>query len=303
MLIKYQNFRFRKGTEALMFQAQEILKDYRRQGYVLTVRQLYYQFVSKDLLENNEKNYKMLISTITKARLAGLISWHAIEDRNRGAVTYRSEESEENVLSGIEYGLSYDHWARQEHYVEVWVEKDALSSVIEKPCGKYGVPYLACKGYLSASEMWRAGQRFEKAIEDGKKCVIIHLGDHDPSGLDMTRDNQERMNLFTQNMGVDLRRIALNMDQIEHYAPPPNPAKVTDSRAVNYIKQYGNKSWELDALEPKVIDALITKEIKGMIDQDRWDMVTEMQTEGRQYLEALGDNWDEIREHIGDKFL
>jgi len=303
MLIKYQNFRFRKGTEALMFQAQEILKDYRRQGYVLTVRQLYYQFVSKDLLENNEKNYKMLISTITKARLAGLISWHAIEDRNRGAVTYRSEESEENVLSGIEYGLSYDHWARQEHYVEVWVEKDALSSVIEKPCGKYGVPYLACKGYLSASEMWRAGQRFEKAIEDGKKCVIIHLGDHDPSGLDMTRDNQERMNLFTQNMGVDLRRIALNIDQIEQYAPPPNPAKVTDSRSVDYIKQYGNKSWELDALEPKVIDALITKEIKGMIDQDRWDMVTEMQTEGRQYLEALGDNWGEIREHIGDKFL
>jgi len=286
-----------------MFQAQEILKDYRRQGYVLTVRQLYYQFVSKDLLENNEKNYKMLISTITKARLAGLISWHAIEDRNRGAVTYRSEESEENVLSGIEYGLSYDHWARQEHYVEVWVEKDALSSVIEKPCGKYGVPYLACKGYLSASEMWRAGQRFEKAIEDGKKCVIIHLGDHDPSGLDMTRDNQERMNLFTQNMGVDLRRIALNIDQIEQYAPPPNPAKVTDSRSVDYIKQYGNKSWELDALEPKVIDALITKEIKGMIDQDRWDMVTEMQTEGRQYLEALGDNWGEIREHIGDKFL
>jgi hypothetical protein len=199
--------------------------------------------------------------------------------------------------------LSYDHWARQEHYVEVWVEKDALSSVIEKPCGKYGVTYLACKGYLSASEAWRAGQRFEKAVEDGKKCVLIHLGDHDPSGIDMSRDNQDRIDLFTQHSGVELRRIALNMDQIDQYAPPPNPAKVTDSRFVNYIKKYGESCWELDALEPKVIDAMIEKEIRSMIDQDRWNMVTEMEAEGRKALEALGDNWGEIREHITGQYL
>ena len=303
MLIKYKNYNFRKGTKALIYQAQEILNDYSEQGYVLTVRQLYYQFVSKDLLENNEKNYKMLINTITKARLAGMISWHSIEDRNRKTVEWQKEESEHNVLSGIEYNLQFDYWARQDHYVEVWVEKDALSSVIEKPCRKLRVPYLACKGYLSSSEAWRAGQRYEKALEAGKKCVLIHLGDHDPSGIDMTRDNQDRMDLFTQNAGVDLRRIALNRDQIDDYSPPPNPTKLTDSRAIDYIKQHGNSSWELDALEPKIIDKLITQEINGMIDHDVWNKTRGEELSSRDALEALGDNWSEIREHVTENYL
>lgn len=81
-----------------------------------------------------------------------------------------------------------------------------------------------------------------------ERRVILHLGDHDPSGIDMTRDISDRLELFGAD--VEVKRIALNWDQIDEFTPPPNPAKLSDSRAGAYIAEYGDESWELDALEP-----------------------------------------------------
>ena len=116
---------------------------------------------------------------------------------------------------------------------------------------------MACKGYLSASEAWRAGLRFQRAIDRGKRPVLLHLGDHDPSGIDMTRDNGDRLGEFVLQ-GVEVRRIALNMDQVQEHNPPPNPAKEDDSRFRGYRELYGEESWELDALRQNTIGDIIT---------------------------------------------
>jgi len=178
------------------------------------------------------------------------------------------------------------------------VEKDALTSVIERPCGRYRVPYMPCKGYLSASEAWRAGRRFMRKANAGRRCVLIHLGDHDPSGIDMTRDNGDRLELFGESSRVEVRRIALNMSQVEQYDPPPNPAKVTDSRAADYIARYGATSWELDALEPRVLDALISDELLGLIDGDRWEETRREEAERREVLAALYDRFEDVANFI-----
>lgn len=301
--IKYKDLSFRQASLDMIAQADEILTDYQGKGHTLTVRQLYYQFVRRNLIENTERSYNKMIATMTKARLAGLISWEAIEDRNRSTTLYSYEESENQVLYGIEYGIRYDYWSRQDHYLEVWVEKDALSGIISKACRKFDVPHMACKGYLSASEAWRAGNRFKEAQERGKNCVLIHLGDHDPSGMDMTRDNAERLDLFTDYAGVDVQRIALNMDQVEHYNPPPNPAKITDTRSTGYIERFGAKSWELDALEPEVLDQLIEEKIKSYIDFTVWKDIKSQEHEARKVLEALGDNWRDIRPYVLEEFV
>lgn len=295
MFIPYKSFNFKEETVALIEQAVNFIDDYERQGYTLTLRQLYYKFVSSDLIENTEKSYKRLGSIITDARLAGMISWTSIEDRNRTCRTYAFDDDPQEALNGIEYQIALDFWERQEYYVEAWVEKDALVGVLERPCLLYQVPFMACKGYLSASEAWRAGQRFAKAANNGKKCVLIHLGDHDPSGIDMTRDNSDRLDLFASEAYVDVRRLALNMPQIETHKPPPNPAKITDSRADGYIKKYGRSSWELDALEPSMIDKLVTKEIKKLIDPDIWAECQQEQDEKRALLEKIYDRWDDVR--------
>lgn len=295
--IAYKEIAFRRKSEAQIEQANEIIAEYSAQGYTLTLRQLYYQFVARDLIPNTEQSYHNLGILITNARLAGLIDWYAIEDRGRGIRGWLIEEDESAPLEGIESGFALDYWKRQEKYVEIWVEKDALSSVLHRPCERRRVPYMPCKGYLSASEAWRAGQRFEDMMAEGRECYLIHLGDHDPSGLDMTRDNEERLEMFA-GIGVEVRRIALNMDQVRRYNPPPNPAKMTDKRAADYVANYGRQSWELDALEPKVIEALVRDEIEGLIDEDVWAFTRREEDEGRTYLRQLHGRWDEVRDFL-----
>lgn len=301
--IQYQEFNFRQARLDMIDTANEIIEAYQADGYTLTLRQLYYQFVSRDLIPNNDKEYNKLGNLIADARMAGLISWRAIEDRGRGIRPWLIQEDEREVLSGIEHGFALDFWERQNAYVEVWVEKDALASVIERPCRRYRVPYMPCKGYLSASEAWRSGRRFKRMSAEGRRCVLIHLGDHDPSGIDMTRDNGERASLFAEvaQGEIEVRRIALNMDQVEQHRPPPNPAKITDSRAADYIARFGNTSWELDALEPRVIDQLITGEISSIIDPDLWNETDREETERQQMLAQFHERFDEICEFLGDE--
>lgn len=297
--IQYRECNFKGERLALIDQANSIIATYRGQGYTLTLRQLYYQFVSRDLIPNTERSYKNLGSAISDGRDAGMIDWDAIEDRGRGLSAWLIEEDEKSVLDMIEYRFALDFWQRQNCYVEVWVEKDALSSVIERACRKRSVPYMACKGYLSASEAWRAGQRFEDAAGMGcERLVMIHLGDHDPSGIDMTRDNGERLQLYSRGADIEVRRIALNMDQVRRYDPPENPAKVTDTRAADYIRKYGEHSWELDALEPSVLEELIEREVSDLIDEELWDETEVEQRGRREILKSMHDRFDDIKDFL-----
>ncbi|MEM9584771.1 MAG: hypothetical protein AAGA08_16795 [Pseudomonadota bacterium] len=288
---------FRPETEELIQRASSIIEDYEDQGFSLTLRQLYYQFVARGIIENSERSYKRLGSIITDARMAGLISWTAIEDRGRGVSSWLVEEDEQEVFKGIEYSFALDFWERQNVYVEAWVEKEALKGVLQRPCERWRVPYMACKGYLSASEAWRSGLRYRTASRDRAKVVLIHLGDHDPSGIDMTRDNQERVDQFSW-AEVEIRRIALNMNQIEEYRPPPNPAKLTDSRASDYVNRFGYQSWELDALEPSLIDRLVDKEIRSLVDPDVWAQTQDEEAQRREVLRDVYDRWDDIAEFL-----
>ena len=193
-------------------------------------------------------------------RLAGLIDWHSIVDRTRNLRGNGHWDKPEDVIASARYSYLLNKWDGQPNYVEVWVEKDALVDIVGQACIPLDTPYFSCRGYTSQSEMWSAAQRFiDQSYRDNR--YIIHLGDHDPSGIDMTRDIQERLRMFGADVYV--KRVALTMNQIETYNPPPNPAKLSDSRCGKYIDEYGDESWELDALEPSVITNLITNEVTG----------------------------------------
>lgn len=295
----FRNYKPEVATRTVIQQARDIIDEYSEQGFTLTLRQLYYQFVARGLRENSDKSYDALGRIIARAREAGMLPWDGIEDRNRDTTIWRIEEDESMALDGVEARFAMDFWSPQDTYVELWVEKDALVAVVERPCDEYRVPFLACKGYLSSSEAWRAGRRFRSALRQGKKAVLIHLGDHDPSGIDMTRDNSDRIDMFARSEGVEVRRIALNRDQIDLYKPPPNPTKMTDKRAKKYIAEHGKTSWELDALPPQVIHDLITNEVNKYIDPDIWARTREREEKGRELLAALTDEWDgELRDVV-----
>lgn len=284
-LIKYQEIRFSSKVEDMIQKANQIIQEYAAQGFELTLRQLYYQFVSRMLIENKQSEYKRLGSIVNNARLAGLIDWNRIVDRTRNLQELSHWDSPGDLVQSCADQFRVDMWKGQTFRPEVWIEKDALVGVIQAVCEKYDVPYFSCRGYTSQSEMWSAGQRFEGYKESGQEPIIFHLGDHDPSGKDMTRDTKDRMVMFMG--GMDVKRIALNIDQIKKYNPPPNPCKITDSRAINYMREFGKKSWELDALDPKVIADLIEKNIKKIIDDEPWEERAEEGRQGRKLLQKV----------------
>ncbi len=315
--ICYVKKSFRSDTVAIIEKANRVIADYQRQGYKLTLRQLYYQFVAKDLLpdswidreynlkqglpedtKNTMKNYKHLGDIINDGRLAGLIDWNAIEDRTRNLQSHSSWASPHSIVRACADQYTVDLWAEQSTHVEVWIEKEALVGVIEGVCTELQVPYFACRGYTSQSEMWEAAQRLKRHEKSRQDTVIIHLGDHDPSGLDMTRDIQDRLQLFGSTVNVD--RIALTWDQIEQYNPPPNPAKTTDARYVSYQEQYGDDSWELDALEPRILSDLIRTAVQSRIDDELWQEALERQQVGRDQLSRVSSHWDSVVTYLGN---
>lgn len=294
--ICYVTKRFHSDSLDRIQQANRIIAEYQAQGFRLTLRQLYYQFVSRDLMPNSQRSYKQLGDVVNDGRLAGLIDWNAIEDRTRNLQSNSHWNTPSEIVEACARQFQVDLWARQQNYCEVWIEKDALVGVIEGICTKLDVSYFACRGYTSQSEMWGAAQRLIRQEDDGKETFIIHLGDHDPSGIDMTRDIQERLQLFESNVRV--HRIALTIDQVEEYNPPPNPAKATDARFETYQARFGDESWELDALEPKVIVGLIEDTVTDLIDQDVWDEAVERQKVAREQLTDVSERWDNIVENL-----
>jgi hypothetical protein len=297
--ICYVERKFSAESLALIKKANEIIAEYEGQGFQLTLRQIYYQFVARGIIPNNLRSYKNLGSVVNDARLAGLIDWNHITDRTRSLKSRGHWGTPSELVNAAANAYHIDMWERQEYRPEIWIEKDALIGVIEGVCNELDVPYFSCRGYTSQSEMWIGGQRLGKWARGGKQTpVVFHFGDHDPSGKDMTRDIVDRLELFMG--GVKLDRLALNMDQIDRYKPPPNPAKTTDSRSSAYIAEFGNDSWELDALEPKVITGLIRKNIKSLIDKKLWDEDEARKEEEQELLRNAADRWEEVAEFLND---
>jgi hypothetical protein len=279
--ILYTPRKFGKSSIAIVEQANTIIDEYAADGYDLTLRQLYYQFVSRDLLRNTQKEYKRLGSIINDARLAGLIDWDRITDRTRNLQSLSHWDSPGDIVHACAKQFRFDKWAAQPLRIEVWIEKEALAGVFERICNELDVPFFSCRGYVSQSEMWAAAQRL-KAYTPKQKAVILHFGDHDPSGIDMTRDIQDRLKLF--RCRVDVHRLALNMDQVEEYEPPPNPAKATDARFNGYQSEHGDESWELDALDPPVLAALVRDWVEERRDAAAWADSEEDEQEARKRL-------------------
>jgi len=309
------------GEQSLLMigRCNAICEEFEAQGINLTLRGLYYRLVARDLFpdsrrwkkmptgrfvrdengtKNADPNYKWLGDILNDARLAGLVDWNHLEDVTRSLRDLAHWDSPESIIDAVADQYRTNRWAQQSYHVEVWIEKDALLGAVQGVCQGNDVPYFSCRGYTSQTAMWEAAQRLNRIKREmSQELVIIHLGDHDPSGIDMTRDIAGRLEVF--GCYPEVRRIALNMDQVEQYSPPPNPAKLTDSRSGTYIEEFGDESWELDALDPAVLIALIQGEIDSWRDEYQWNRDTAAMENERGQLGAVRDRWDEVVALVG----
>lgn len=315
---KYADLKFYGNALRVISQANIIIEKYQAMGYDLTLRQVYYRFVSEDLFTekfslvgnkwvkdpngtiNAEPNYKMLGKVISNGRLAGLIDWEAIVDRTRYLRKEPTWANPAEIIESSAHQFQTNLWADQPFYIEIWFEKDALLGIFERAAEKYRLPFFSCRGYGSDSELWRAAQRIAVQNRAGKMVRILHFGDHDPSGIDMTRDIEDRLDLFGAGELV-VKRLALNMDQVEHYAPPPNPAKETDTRFADYRKNYGDESWELDALEPGILVDLVNQQVEANLNGNKWRKSLKVENGYKEKLRQCSDQWADVSRFLDEQ--
>lgn len=329
MKYKYREIRLSKENKVRLDQINSIIREYQRQNYVLTLRQLYYQLVSRDVIPNQQKEYAKLSGLLKEGRMGGVVDWNAIEDRLRSAEKPSSWDTPADILDSAIASYAKPRMRDQETYIEVWVEKDALSGVLSRVTEQYHIPICVNRGYSSASAMHEAFKRFNTALKDEQKIRILYLGDYDPSGIDMIRDvehrvlefflgyynspedladqkiNAEWMELHAKDSlantcGLDFEvvPIALTRAQINQYDPPPNPAKMSDPRAGKFVQDHGTTSWEVDALRPEVLNQILTDAITDLIDIDVYNDVVEEEEADKEKLRELktsffGDNGED----------
>jgi len=287
----------RAATVEMIGNVLMILEQAKADNVRMTLRQVYYKFVKSGLFENADENYNKLKRAVGDGRLAGLIPWDEIEDKERdlyGVTTYAAPEQ---MMRGLADKYHRDLWEGQQWRPEVWVEKKGMTNVVSDICNQLRVDFFACKGYNSLTEAWKAGQRLAGYIKRGQRAIIFYLGDHDPSGLDMVRNNREQIELFA-GVPVMVVHLALTHDQVQAFGPelPPNPAKLKDARLEQYRDYmaglgYGaserDVSWEVDALEPTYIREMIDREVRRIRQEDLWDEALEREVEDKRYLREL----------------
>jgi len=280
----------------------EGLSDY----WPLTLRQVYYQLVAAGDIENNLKQYSKLSRMLAKARLEGLVSWDAIEDRSRrtlGSAGW-SDKSHfvRDELERFLNGYRRDRLQSQAVVLELWTEKDTLAPVLHGAAFAYCVTVVVARGYSSVSYVHECRKRVEHNTARGKRTVLLYFGDLDPSGWNMLPSMmetlQDEMGLGGQ---VEGRRCALTLEQIEEYALPRNPdaLKLTDTRAKKYIEQFGNVAVELDALPPATLEWLVRQGIEENLDLSKYREEIVRETVERDALSALRKQVDEfVKENL-----
>lgn len=355
-----------KKNEQQLEIINSIIREYAKEGYRLTLRQLYYQLVSRDIIANQLKEYAKLSNLLVQGRMAGIVDWDAIEDRIRVPYIPYSVDGIEDAIQDTIEQYRLDRQENQEVYIEMWVEKDALSGVLKRITSHYHINLMVNRGYSSCTAMHDAYERFVEKLKLGKKVVLLYLGDHDPSGLDMDRDIKERLKEFIinsselknvwhekanghwnnkkkefddteddfsyflseveewfENLGLEgkererfyelededhpfplmdkiyafkifsenleVRRIGLTSEQIKKYNPPTNPAKFKDPRAKDYVERFGKNSWEVDALNPKILHELVRKNVEEIIDMDKFEEKIKQEEKDKEKLEEFKD--------------
>ena len=250
----------RGPTMQIIEAAGAVLAEAEASGHRLTLRRVFYVLVTRGLLPNTERSYKNLSNQLKRARLAGLLPLDCLDDLGRLVAIRPSWETPRACAEAAAEQYRSDWWADADPVVEVWAEKAAVAGIVQPVAMSYGVPFLACRGFSSLTALAEGADRLI-----GRRVVVVYLGDHDPSGVDMDRDLQERMVVL--GAAVELRRLALTTAQIEQHQLPPQPTKAGDSRTAKYAADHDG-SWELDALPVPELVELVDSALAALLPFD-----------------------------------
>jgi len=273
----------RQESQTILAQVQSILDEY---DYPLSLRQIYYQLVSRQIIENVESEYRKLSRLTVIGRDDQILDEEKFTDRLRQIEQPNTWTDLTDFMESVRRSYRRDYWIDQPSHIEIWLEKDALRGVVEPVTNKYGVPLLVVRGQVSRTAIYQAYQRFSEQTD--KECYLYYFGDFDPSGITIYESFVNRLRGFNgSNLDITFNRVALTQEQIDRYNLPPAPAKKTDPNTSKFIGQHGDNVAELDALPPDVLIELVQQSIVQHIDMDIWDKSASIEQQETEQLQAF----------------
>jgi hypothetical protein len=260
----------------------------------MTVRQVYYQLVSGQVIKNNRSQYQAVSNALVDARKEGVIPWQWIEDRLRRPRRVSMWDDLADFGETVMRSYRRDVWAEQDAYLEVWLEKDALSGIFEDSLDTYGITLNVGRGYDGWDSIRNAALRYypemsaEGHVLRERPVTILYFGDFDPSGEDMVRSLRERLAFF--ECEPHIVKCALTAEDVRRYNLPPDFTKPKDTRRAAFVKKHGDISVELDALSVDVLRSRLVTEVEARLNLDALESVRQTEEEERARLLALLKN-------------
>jgi len=238
--------KFKSSWRAKVAEAvYETVRELNKAGvYRFTVRQLFYQLVSKGVLKSTRQDYKNFDALLVRLREDDPWLDSMFIDTSKPRFDFYMES----------------FWAGQKYFPELWIEKDALRGFFEPYARRYRVNLVVCRGYPSVTRLREAKE--QRHVPPDVKYVVLYFGDFDPSGEDIFRWINEELKPYN----IEVHKVALTREQVRKYKLPPMIPKKSDPRYKKYVKKYGEVAVELDALHPATLRDIIRKAILKYMD-------------------------------------
>jgi hypothetical protein len=249
-------------------------------GKPMTVRQVFYQATVRGIVEKEETGYKKVQVDLTKMRRDGSLPYDWLADNTRWQRKPDTFDSVEDAIKETARFYRKSLWRDADAYVEVWLEKDALSGVIYPITSMYDVPLMVARGYASLSFLFSAAEYINELVVP---TYIYHLGDFDPSGVNAGEKIEETLRELAPDAAINFKRLAVTRPQIRMWNLPTRPTKKSDSRA----KGFGKISVELDAIEPNKMRDLVQDAIERHLPPEQFEVLKAAEESERNLISRL----------------
>lgn len=285
---------FRGANRQLAISLIELVNSFEAY-WPMTLRGFYYQAVSHLLVPNNLREYRRISKILAELRRADLVPWFAMEDKTRTTSDKRGEENVEGYIQrDLDQFLHPKFYQRcyiqnQPVYVELSVEKDALSDHVKDAAWRYCTRVSVTRGQVSATMLNEMAERFDKAIMRGLQPILLHFGDLDPTGVQIPKSIKSGL-LEHHGLDVDVRSIALKPEHCRQFSLPQSldAAKAGDPNYRRWVAEYGNQSpTELDALHPEHLKALVRDALESIYDVGEIDEQQQREEQERELLATM----------------
>ena len=278
-----------RRTKAEIEELREALHEIVAHYEPITVRGVFYQAATRGLVpKTDNEGYRPIQRELLKMRRKGAIPWGWITDGSRTVFRRSHYGNLESYAKVVAHNYRRDYWYDSDEYVELWLEKEALSGVIlPTVVEEYGLGLYVTKGQPSVTYLYEAA---EQIVSDGRPTHIYVLSDHDPGGLRIfDRIRRELRDFVDGQVDLYVRRIAVEPWQIERYDLPTRPGKRKDPNAAEFVEKYGDACVELDAISPPLLRQLVAKHIESHMAPDQLRALKLVEEEEREGLRSIQD--------------